>query len=256
MNDPQSKSSQHDAPIYPAYLPYRPDDDIDLFDVLETLWAGKVWIVIAMLIMLSIAGLYLQQRVLQLAESVTGVTTQYRVTVPFSINIEPYWLHAECESGNGALDQTCLTEKLLTTVSSDWTNRDNKLLELTTDSPQGEDTYAAYFSTIAESATKHAKATATADNAFINSDIPAALLGTENLAQTALNADRTLRHIATGVSAIDFSPAIIEIIPAASPQPPTKKVFLAAAIAGILLGSFLVLVRAAYKKRQEERAAA
>ena len=250
MNDPQSKSSQHDAPIYPAYLPYRPDDDIDLFDVLETLWAGKVWIAIAMLTMLGVAGLYLQQRLAVDSDA----PTPYRVIIPFTLNIDPYWRHAECAAGNGAINPTCVTEKVLAGVDADWRIVDNKTLEMDTTSPQAIDAYATYFATIAENTTKQAEATATADNAFINSDIPEALLGTEEIAQTALNAHRTLRQIGEGVSAIDFGPA--EIVPAAAAAPPTKKILLAAAIAGILLGSLLVLVRAAYEKRKEERATA
>jgi len=252
MNDPQSKSSQHDSPIYPAYFPYRADDEIDLFDLLETLWAGKLWILLLTGIMLGAAALYLQQRLHQLDESNANLPTEYHITVPFTLNINPYWRHAECSAGNGAINQTCVTEIMLATVSADWDIVNNKTLEMNTTSPQDIEAYAAYFATVAEHATKQAESTATADNAFINSDIPKALLGTEEIAQTALNAHRTLRQIGEGVSAIDFGPA--EIVPAAAP--PTKKILLAAAIAGILLGSLLVLVRAAYKKRQEERAAA
>ena len=203
--------------------PVYQDDEIDLFELIETLWKEKVWIVLFVFVSLTGSGGYAM-----IAKELYNVQT----SLSFQTN---------------AIDQEELRSRVTNAMRPGWV-KDNKSdsFTITTLTPEAVDAYSAELTEIARSITLAVKRAAIDEIEVIESELTPQLQGTEYVASRILNAKRLLRELADENSTvISFSQPMISL------SAPKRVLIVALSIVlGGMVGVLFVLIRSAVRKRK------
>jgi len=140
-------------------------------------------------------------------------------------------------------------------IESDWALADSSL-NLITESPLKEAQYNAQLTAVGKALTEQTLADARAELSLINESLNPALLGTERIATSVLNATRVIAALESGASAITFKPVVIS--PPQDPEQPASKTRIILAmslILGAVGGAVIVLIRNGFQNRRSKSAA-
>jgi hypothetical protein len=237
-----SKPAQQPV-MMPAYFP-PPQDEIDLFELVEQLWRGKFTILSTMVLALAFgAGVCL----LKGSPPATGHT----VSTTFMHAIYPIVAQQDCEGNKACLDGFA-NQSLSLLIDGNWLLSGNKL-SLVTDSPLSEEQYDAQLTALTNAATDEIFIRARSELILINESLNPALLGTERVATYSLNAARVMAYIESGTPAISFEPVVIS--PPTQPKSKTPIIIAISQVLGCIFGSVIVLLRNALQSRREQSSA-
>lgn len=207
-------------------MPIQRDDEIDLLEVLETLWASRLVVLAATLIPFSV----------YLAMAYTSVPT-FEVKARFSVQVAPM-------DGIGSIDT-----RLATLSNGEWRPVDKgSALILTTESPKPaaeyRDSLAELNKALGEDIRKEAKLEAD----FLEDEINNSLRRDEWFASIALKANRVLFLLEQEGEPLEFSPVSINTLTQSSLSSASSAVM--PAFLGALAGSIFVLLRKAFRDRR------
>ena len=221
------------------------DDEINLFEFFERLWDGK-WLIGAFLMLAASMGFFYSQ----VAQS------KYDISVPYRVNVYSVFSQQMCESNNQNQKDWrashCFAERtvevFLEGLGSDWSlNRKGKVISRTTTSPSPTNEYEAHFSKALISTNKALKIEAISELTTIESLSNDGVLATERVATNLLNAKRIIQSLDSGQNAISFGP-----ISVVKSSPKSSLIIAFAAILGVIVGVFLIIIRDGLKKRNEK----
>lgn len=227
----------------------RKDDEIDLFELVEDLWAGK-WLISAFVAVATLIGF----GYLQVAQP------KYDVSAPFRVNVYSVLSQQICESNNQNQKDwrasDCLADGTLNYFlegldsGSRWSlNAKRSAFIHTTSTPASVDAYEDALSNALISTNEMLKREAISELDSIESLSNDNVLATERVATNMLNAKRVVLSIDSGQNAISFGS--ISIVKS-SPKP--RSIFALSAVLGVLIGMSSVLIRTAITKRKEQLA--
>lgn len=237
-----SQSTQQPV-MMPAYFP-QPADEIDLFELLEQLWRGKFTILGTMVLALAVgAGVSVLK--------IIPPATSYTVSTTFTHVIYPIVAQQDCGGNKACLDGFA-NQSLSLLIDGNWGFSDNKL-SLVTDSPLSEEQYDAQLTAVTNAATDEIFIRARSERILINESLNPALLGTERVATSLLNATRVMANIESGTPAISFEPVVIS--PPTQPKSKTPSIIAMSLVLGCIFGSVIVLLRNALQSRREQSSA-
>lgn len=216
------------------------DDEIDLFEVFETLWNGK-WLISAFVLLASSIGFGYSQ----------VAQPKYDVSVPYIINAYSVSAHQICGSNTQCMEAEA-NKRLLSLLDGSWMKEKNTSnLSLSTTNPLDISEYEAEIGRANLALTNEVYVEATTELALIQTELTDALLSTERVATNMLNAKRLIHTIDGGQSAITFgSVSVVK----SSPKVPL--ILALSVVLGGMIGVFFILVRSAVKKRKEQLAKA
>jgi capsular polysaccharide biosynthesis protein len=237
-----SKSAQQPV-MMPAYFP-QPSDEIDLFELLEQLWRGKLTILGTMVLALTLGG---GASVLNIIPPATG----YTVSTTFTHILYPIVAQQDCEGSRKCLDGFA-NQSLSLLIDDNWLLSGNKL-SLVTESPLSEEQYDAQLTAVTNAATDKVFIEARSELILINESLNPALLSTERVATSLLNATRVMATIESDSPAISFEPVLIS--PPTQPKSKTPNIMAMSLILGSILGSIIVLLRNALQSRRQQSTA-
>ena len=199
--------------------PSRYEDEIDLFELIKTIWDGKLWVIIATLLS-------------------TGIGTSYTAMVPTIYEVEiNASVHADADA------------KLLGVIAQnstfDWSiNAKTKTLVLETRKPEDPSVYSKDLEN-ALSIVKSQIIKSKKNELEQISKLSPALLGTEAVATTVLANKRFIYSFETmELEPIEFSGPKTKI-----KSPKTPLVVALAFVLGGMIGVLGVLIRSAYRNR-------
>ena len=202
-------------------IPSSYDPETGLFELIKTIWDGKLWLVIASLV-------------------TTSVGATYTVVVPTVYQIEVYaTAHADADAD---ADVKLLTEVAHRSKFGWKINADEKTFTLETQEPQNTAVYLEDLEN-ARSITTIQLIKFKKDELLRISDLKPALLGTETIAATLLANQRFL---------YSFEKIELEIVRFSEPEirvksPKTTQIVVLSFIFGGLIGVLSVLIRSAYR---------
>lgn len=249
-----SQSTQQPV-MMPAYFP-QPADEIDLFELLEQLWRGKITILGTMALALAVGT---GASVLSIKPPTTP-STEHTVSTTFTHVIYPVLAQQNC-GGNIACLDAHANRDLSRFIGADWHLSDNEL-RLVTDSPLSAKQYDEHLNSIVDAATGNSLTDARLELAVI-SDTRAEIIklnelnpefrGTALLAGNWQNAMRVTAAIESGTPVITFKP--VTISPPEPPEPQKSKtpiIMAMSLILGCMLGSVIVLFKNALQSRRRQ----
>lgn len=212
------------------------DDEIDLFEVLETLWAGKLVVFTATLIpLLATFGL-----------SYTSTPT-FEVKAPYSIHVAPIgaYNHELCRTEQCQRDMVAGRAQSLS--NGEWRSVDQgSALALTTESPRPaaeyQDSLVELNQALRDAILKEAEAEADFIENQINSDLQKA----EVVASSLFAAKRVMFSLERDNVPLAFGPISINTVNHRS----SLSFIVMSAFLGALAGSVFVLLRKAFRDRQ------
>ena len=220
------------------------DDEIDLFELFETLWLGK-WLISAFVAISVMSGFVYSQ----LAQP------KFEVSVSFAVKLYSVSAQQICEgevsnkNNNGVVEciQNEVSKQLMEDLDSNWnlTNKDSKLA-LTTEAPLNVKTYDDVFDKLNQTITNQIHNEALDELTVIKTELNDALMSTERVATNILNATRIIKAIDSGQKAISFGSVAIKKI---SPKVPL--ILAISIVLGGLIGIVFVLVNNSIRKRKE-----
>jgi len=219
----QNENAQHD----------HYNDEIDLFELVATIWKGK-WLILGCVILtLIVAVAYIKV-----------TPTKYQIEVPYTVQLHSLESQQLCGGNYSCLDSE--TKKQLARVS-----KNSKKLSsgsfFSIDSSEGQ-VASQRLKVAAIDLTLMMKNQAQIELDLIVDHLPSQLMQTERVATNYLNAQRLLNKIANGAeSVIVAEPTVTK----ASPK--INLIVALSVVLGGMLGVFLVFVRvgiASYQKRQ------
>ena len=213
------------------------DDEINLFEFFERLWDGK-WLIGAFLMLAASMGFFYSQ----VAQS------KYDISVPYRVNVYSVFSQQMCEGRASHCFAERTVEVFLEGLGSDWSlNRKGKVISRTTTSPSPTNEYEAHFSKALISTNKALKIEALSELTTIESLSNDGVLATERVATNLLNAKRIIQSLDSGQNAISLGP-----ISVVKSSPKSSLIIAFAAILGVIVGVFLIIVRDGLKKRNEQ----
>ncbi|MEX1214996.1 Wzz/FepE/Etk N-terminal domain-containing protein [Saccharospirillum sp.] len=217
------------------------DDEIDLFELFETLWDGKWWILGCVAIAISMAFGYTQL-----------ASVKYSISASYSINVHSVGSLQLCEQSPGVAG--CLnsegSQRVLKVAGSDWSKGQNSTLIQTTLNPDSMEEYEQTLSGFEESVTETVLKQAKAELNVIQNELTPALLGTERVAANMLNAKRVIAAIEENdISAVSFDNLSIS-----KSSPNIALILVMSVFLGGMVGVFYVLIRNAIYKRKKQLA--
>jgi len=245
MSDQETRASN--APQQPVMVPTyfaQPSDEIDLFELAEQLWRGKFIIVMTVVLALSVGGAVSLLRTPQPG-------TDYTVAAEFTHTVYPVLAQQNCEGNMGCLNSFS-NQALAQFIESDWALAGSSL-NLITESPLEEAQYEAQLTAVGKALTEQTLADARAELSLINESLNPALLGTERIATSVLNATRVITALESGDSAITFKSIVIS--PPTTPASKTRIILAMSLILGAIGGAFIVLIRNGFQNRRRKSAA-
>jgi uncharacterized protein involved in exopolysaccharide biosynthesis len=248
MSDQETRASN--APQQPVMVPTyfaQPSDEIDLFELAEQLWRGKFIIVTTVVLALCVGGAVRFLRTPQPG-------TDYTVAAEFTHTVYPVLAQQNCEGNMGCLNSFA-NQALAQFIESDWALAGSSL-NLITESPLEEAQYEAQLTAVGKALTEQTLADARAELSLINESLNPALLGTERIATSVLNATRVITALESGDSTITFKSVIIS--PPQDPEQPASKTRIILAmslILGAVGGAVIVLTRNGFQNRRSKSAA-
>jgi uncharacterized protein involved in exopolysaccharide biosynthesis len=201
--------------------PVYQNDEIDLFELIETLWKEKLWILLFTIL-----------------TAIGGTSYAFLATPKYLVSLD-YTINAAMPTGE-------VVNRVIGSLPSGWVklNQQNRLT-LETLSPESVDTYETKFRDISTAVSKDLLAQAQSDVGIILNELPTTLQSTEAVAVQMLNAKKTVRALIGGSYAIDFgTPGITQVAP-------KKPLILALSIVlGGMIGVMYVLIRSAVRNRR------
>jgi len=219
-----------------AHPYYQQDDEIDLFEVFETLWDGK-WLIISFVLITILLGFLYTQT----------VQDKYKVSVPYAINI--YSLANQPLCGNNI---ECLENKMISTIlwsiGSDWTKEKKKNIFIqTVFNPESIEHYQHIFSVIQNDLNNIVLEQAKRNISIIKSNLLHALIGTESVAASLLDASRVVAEIEkNGINVVSIDTPSVSIMPRKTPL-----ILCISALLGGGAAIFYLIIRSAIRKRKE-----
>jgi capsular polysaccharide biosynthesis protein len=243
-----SKSAQQPV-MMPAYFP-QPSDEIDLFELLEQLWRGKLTILGTMVLALALGA---GASVLSIKPPATP-STEYTVSTTFTHMLFSILAQQNCGGKSECLDAQA-NRDLSGFIGADWLLSGNEL-RLVTDSPLSEEQYNEQLSSIINVVSGKILTDARAELALINGALNTVMLSTERVATSVLNATRVITSIESGTPVIAFKP--VTISPPEPPKPAKSKtpiILVMSLILGSILGSVIVLFKNALQSRRKQSSA-
>ena len=212
------------------------DDEIDLFELFETLWDGK-WLISVFVVLATSVGF--------------GYSNAAKPANPVYIVSIPYTFNAYISGAQ----RTNLDTRLLAVLGSGWKKHGNAAqLSVSTTAPLSTSEYETQIERASVSLTKELAADTTAEIVEIETQMRDALLSTESVATRLLEGKSLLRDLDSGQDALSFGPVSVEESP--SKKAKTPQILAFSAIFGGMLGVFVVFIRNAIKKRKEQLAKA
>ena len=248
MSDQETRASN--APQQPVMVPTyfaQPSDEIDLFELAEQLWRGKFIIVMTVVLALSVGGAVSLLR----TPTPPPPSTGYTVAAEFTHTVYPVLAQQNC-AGNMECLNSFSNQALAQFIESDWAFAGSSL-NLITESPLEEAQYEAQLTAVGKALTEQTLADARAELSLINESLNPALLGTERIATSVLNATRVITALESGDSAITFKSIVIS--PPTTPASKTRIILAMSLILGAIGGAFIVLIRNGFQNRRSKSAA-
>ena len=207
----------------PDTNPTQYDDEIDLLEVLETLWASRLVVLAATLIPFSASLLMAYMSV-----------PSYEVQARFSVRVAPM-------NGPGSIGA-----RLTVLSNGEWRPVDEgSALLLTTESPQAAAEYQDSLAELNKALGEEIRSEAQLEANFLEDQINSSLRRDEWSASILLKANRVLFLLEQKGEPLDFSPVSINPITQSSFSSAAMPTFL-----GALVSSIFVLLRKAFRDRR------
>ena len=210
------------------------DDEIDLFELAEIIWAGK-WVIVGLSLLAGALGF----GVAQLKES------EYQVSVPYVVNIYSVGAQQVCGESIGCMESET-TKRLSVLLSDDWNISGNNTLSLTSAEVPQVGRFDAEFERLNESLTREMYDAAVTELAWIESELIDAVLGTEIVATNFLNAKRVIAAIESGERVLSFGQATV------ANTLPVVRVTVVMSILGAIVAVFVVFIWNAIQSRKQQ----
>jgi capsular polysaccharide biosynthesis protein len=255
-----SKAAQQPV-MMPVYFP-PPQDEIDLFELVEQLWRGKFTILGTMVLAL-VFGAGVSVFSVKSTASVKPtalLSTEYTVSTTFRHLLYPILAQQICRGSVPCLDDQA-NRDLSKFIGDDWLLSDGNL-SITTDLPFSAQQYDEQLTSIVDAATDKILTDARSELVIIsaahaeiiriNKPNPA-FSGTQRFAENWLNATRVITAVTSGTPAIAFKPVTISS-PKEPKEPKDKTLIIIAmsVILGGMLGSITVLFKNALESRRKQ----
>lgn len=206
------------------------DDEIDLLDLLETLWDGK-WLISSLLVLVTLIGF-----------GYTQVTQpKYDVTVSYNAN------NIICGK-----KQECMESLLTGLINNSWTiDKKSSRLSLSTTTPLDVNEYEAQLERANEVYTNKVYTDSKNEVALIRVEIPEYLWDAEFSYRRILPHVKIIGRIDAGESALtSFAVSVLKT------SPNVRKKLAFSAILGGLIGIVVVFIRSLIRKRKKQLAKA
>ena len=214
--------------VHPTY-----DDEIDLFEFLETLWNGK-WVISAFVALATLIGFGYSQ----------VAQPKYDVSAPHSFNIYSVSVQQICGSKIECMEGE-IRKRLSSLLEGGWTSN----ISLTTTAPLDLNEYQTQIAEANIALTNEVYLEATTELSLIQNELTDALLSTERVATNMLNAKRIIQSIDSGQSVISFGS-----ISVVKSSPKVPLILALSVVVGGMVGVFFTLVRSAIAKRKGQLA--
>jgi capsular polysaccharide biosynthesis protein len=212
------------------------DDEINLFELLQTLWDGK-WLISACVVLATLIGSgYLQV-----------VQPKYDVSVPYTSNIYSVGVSVNCSR-----DVTCMEaqtiKRFLSLIGNSWSRKKkSSTLSFKTSSPLDLSEYKSQIEDANTALSNQIYTEATNELNLMQTEMTDVLLSTENVAIYVLYAKRAIMYIDSGKNTISFGP--VSVVKSSNNVP---AILVLSVILGVIIGVFVILVRYAIAKRKEQ----
>ena len=216
------------------------DDEIDLFELFQTLWDGK-WLISAFVVLATLIGFGYSQ----------VAQPKYDVSVPYTSSIYSVGAQQICGGNIGCMESEAV-KGFLSLLGNSWSKeKKSSTLSFSTSAPLEQNQYDVQIQQANTALTNEVYLEAKTELAFIQTELTDALLGTERVATNMLNAKRIIQSIDSGQSVISFgSVSVVK----SSPKVPL--ILALSVVLGGMVGVFFILVRNAITKRKEQLAKA
>lgn len=211
------------------------EEEIDLFELLETLWAGKL-VILATTVLPLIAGLGL----------LLTSTPLFEVKVPYSVHVAPMDAYDYAICTNEGCRKTIVANRAVSLANGEWRSVDGgSALALTTTSPRSVAEYQSDLEALNQTLRTNMLSEAEAESDFFENEIDGDLRQIEVVARSMLRAKRVIFLLERADTPLAFGTiSISEVKNSAKPY------VLFPAIFGAILGSVFVLFRKALRDRQ------
>ena len=219
------------------------DDELDLFELFETLWLSK-WLISAFVAISVLSGfVYLQL-----------TPPKFEVSVSFAVKLYSVSAQQICEgevsnNNNGVVEcvQKEVSKQLMEDLESNWNLTDkNSKLALSTEVPLSVKTYDDVFDKLSQTITNQIYNEALDEVTLIKTELNDALMSTERVATNIINATRIIKAIDSGQKAISFGFVAIK-----KTSPKVPLVLALSILLGGMIGVVFVLVKNTVRKRKE-----
>jgi hypothetical protein len=211
------------------------DDEIDLFELFETIWRGK-WLISALVAISVLSGFVYSQL----------TPPKFEVSVSFEVNLYSVNAQQICGGNVGCIVGET-SKQLMVNLDSDLNFKNkNSNLALSTEAPLNVKTYDDVFDRLNQTITNQIYNEALDEVTLIKTELNDALMSTERVATNILNATRIIKAIDSGKKAISFGSVAIK---KASPKVPL--ILAMSIILGGMIGIVFVLINNSIRKRKE-----
>ena len=210
------------------------DDEIDLFELLQTLWDGK-WLISACVVLVTLIGSGYSQ----------VVQPKYDVSVPYTSNIYSVGVSVKCSRNVGCMDAQTI-KRFLSLIGNSWSQK-NSTLSFKTSSPLDLSEYKSQIEDANTALSNEIYTEATNELNMMQTLLKDSLLSTDSVAIYVLNAKRVIMSIDSGKNTISFGP--VSVVKSSKTVP---FILVLSVILGVMIGVFVILVRNAIAKRKEQ----
>ena len=210
------------------------DDELDLFELFETLWRGK-WLISAFVAISVMSGFVYSQ----LAQP------KFEVSVSFAVKLYSVSAQQICGQNVGCIVGET-SKQLMENLDSDWNLIKKSNLVLSTEAPLNVKTYNDVFDKLNQTITNQIYNEALDEVTLIKTALNDALMSTERVATNILNATRIIKAIDSEQKAISFGSVAIK-----KTSPKVPLVLALSILLGGMIGIIFVLVNNSIRKRKE-----
>ena len=210
------------------------DDELDLFELFETLWRGK-WLISAFVAISVMSGFVYSQ----LAQP------KFEVSVSFAAKLYSVSAQQICGQNVGCIVGET-SKQLMENLDSDWNLIKKSNLVLSTEAPLNVKTYNDVFDKLNQTITNQIYNEALDEVTLIKTALNDALMSTEQVATNILNATRIIKAIDSEQKAISFGSVAIK-----KTSPKVPLVLALSILLGGMIGVVFVLVKNTIRKRKE-----
>ena len=210
------------------------DDEIDFFELFETLWRGK-WLISAFVAISVLSGFVYSQL----------TPPKFEVSVSFAVKLYSVSAQQICDDNVGCIVGET-NKQLMENLDSDWNLKKKSNLVLSTEAPLNVKTYNDVFDKLNQTITNQIYNEALDEVTLIKTALNDALMSTERVATNILNATRIIKAIDSGQKAISFGFVAIK-----KTSPKVPLVLALSILLGGMIGVVFVLVKNTVRKRKE-----